>query len=116
MIYKHSRLIIIIIGVLIILPLLAVHAAGILATGEIYYPIESDMVLNNPFMGWAPSAEGGPYEQPHRLVYINTTWRELETVKGEYSFIDFEKKHNFKYWRENDISIILRLKVQKRLK
>ncbi len=111
MIYKHSRLIIIIIGFLIILPLLAVHAAGILATGEIYYPIESDMVLNNPFMGWAPSADGGPYEQPHHLVYINTTWRELEPVKGEYSFIDFEEKYNFKYWRENDISIILRLNM-----
>ncbi|HOS68709.1 MAG TPA: DUF4832 domain-containing protein [Bacillota bacterium] len=108
---KKTKFIIVSIMSFIISPLLMIHAARILVTGELYYPPESADVLNNPYKGWAPSAEGGPYEQPHSLVYINTTWCELEPEKGEYAFDDFEKKYRFNYWKDNNVRIILRLNM-----
>lgn len=111
MLYRYAKPIIILMVFLIISPLLMLHAARILITGETFYPSESADVLNNPYMGWAPSAEGGPYEHPHRLVYVNATWRELEPVKGEYTFEAFEKKYNFSYWRDKGINVIFRLNM-----
>ena len=111
MAYRHTKLAIICMVVFIILPLMFIHASKILITGETFFPVESAEVLNNPYMGWAPSAEGGPYDHAHRLVYVNVTWRELEPNKGEYAFEDFEKKYKFSYWREKNIHIIFRLNM-----
>ena len=111
MLYKYAKSIIILMIVLIISPLLIIHATRILVIGETFYPQESKAVLNNPYMGWAPSAEGGPYDQIHHLVYINTTWRELEPEKGEYALEAFEQKYKFSYWKDRDIQIIFRLNM-----
>lgn len=111
MLYKYAKKIIILLTVLIISPLLIIHSARILVIGETFYPAESKDVLNNPYMGWAPSAEGGPYAQPHRLVYINVTWRELEPDKGEYAFQALEQKYKFSYWKDRNIFIIFRLNM-----
>lgn len=76
-----------------------------------YNPIEISSVLNNPYMGWAPWASGGPYQQPHRLVYINATWRELEPEKGNYAFSTLESRNKFSYWDSKGVKIILRINM-----
>lgn len=110
LIFKRRQIIIVFV-LIIVFPMLIVQATKLLVTGEAYFPGQIDDVLYNPYMGWAPSAEGGPYDQPHRLVYINTTWRELEPEKGEYSFDTFEKKYNFAYWNQISIDIIFRMNM-----
>ncbi len=76
-----------------------------------FYPVETGEILNNPFMGWAPWANGGPYQQPHRLVYINATWAELEPEKGRYAFNTLEANNKFAYWRNRGVNIIFRLNM-----
>ena len=76
-----------------------------------YNPKEISSVLNNPYMGWAPWASGGPYQQPHRLVYINATWRELEPTKGNYAFDKLESSNKFSYWTSKGVKIILRINM-----
>lgn len=72
-------------------------------------PDKSDELLNNPYMGFAPDAEGGPYSIPHRLVYANMTWRELEPVKGQYRFEELEKKIGLEDWVKQGKKLILRV-------
>ncbi len=74
-----------------------------------YTPPKSDIVLNNPLMGWAPDAMYTDYTQPHKLVYANIYLSELEPQKGIYDFDFIEKKYNFDYWKSKDVKIILRL-------
>lgn len=75
----------------------------------VYRPEKLDQVLNNPYMGFAPDAKGGPYPLPHRLVYSNVTWRELEPVKGEYDFAGFEKRIKLEEWSRQGVKLILRV-------
>lgn len=65
-------------------------------------------VLNNPYMGWAPSAERGPYIQPHRLVYVGLKWSDLEPVKGNFAWTAIENKFKLSYWFGRKIKIVLR--------
>lgn len=111
MLYKHAKLIICLILLMLVVPLLIINSVQALVTGETFYPAEIKDFLNNPYIGWAPSAEGGPYAHPHRLVYINVTWRELEPEKGKYDFDALESKYKFDYWRSRDISIIFRMNM-----
>ncbi len=74
-----------------------------------FYPIKTDQILHNPLMGWAPPADGGPYSQPHRLVYANLTWKELEPKEGQYAFEEIEKKYKFKDWADHGVKVILRI-------
>ncbi len=111
MLYRYSKKLIIILSLLIILPLLTLHLSRGLFFGSPFYPSEISRALNNPYMGWAPSAEGGPYEVPHRLVYINTTWSELEPQKGIYDFDHLEQKYKFSYWKSIGVNIIFRVNM-----
>jgi hypothetical protein len=69
---------------------------------------EINNVLNNPYMGWAPWAEWGPYPQPHRLVYAQFTWGELEPAKGNFNWSALETRLKFSYWKGRNIKIVLR--------
>lgn len=91
--------------------LLSLQISQSLNKSEPFYPKAIKDTLNNPYMGWAPSAEGGPYAQPHRLVYINTTWRELEPIKEQYAFQLLENKYQFDHWRSKRVNIIFRLNM-----
>ncbi|MBL0387447.1 DUF4832 domain-containing protein [Tumebacillus sp. ITR2] len=73
------------------------------------HPPESQSVLNNPYMGLAPSADHGPYEQPIRLVYGVVTWAELEPSKNHYNFEAMEKRLHFDEWQSRGVQVILRL-------
>ncbi|WP_445492483.1 hypothetical protein [Niallia sp. 03133] len=68
-----------------------------------------DDVVINPFMGCAPPAEGGPYSQPHSLVYANLTWEDLEPEKGFYDFEQIEEKFKFDYWKKKNKRLIVRV-------
>lgn len=74
-----------------------------------YTPNKSDDVLVNPLMGWAPSAQYTDYTQPHSLVHMNIYWKDLEPEKGVYKFYDLEKTFNFRYWKNKNTKIIIRL-------
>lgn len=77
MLYKYGKQIILFFVLFIITPLITIHGTQNFLLGAPFFPMEISDPLSNPYMGWAPSAEGGPYGQPHQLVYINTTCRLL---------------------------------------
>ncbi|PLT32607.1 DUF4832 domain-containing protein [Bacillus sp. V5-8f] len=72
-------------------------------------PNKMDKALVNPYTGFAPSADGGPYNLPHSLVYANITWRELEPQKGVYNFTSIEKKYRLEDWSKENVKIIIRI-------
>ena len=74
-----------------------------------FYPKEISEVLNNPYIGWVPSAEGGPYPQPHSLVYAGITWAELEPEKGFFNWGGIEEKYKFNYWASKGVKINIRI-------
>jgi hypothetical protein len=80
-------------------------------TAVLYTPAEISSVLNNPYMGWAPWASGGPYQQPHRLAYANVSWRDLEPTKGNYAFSALETENKFTYWASQGVKVILRINM-----
>ncbi|WP_020620926.1 DUF4832 domain-containing protein [Paenibacillus daejeonensis] len=79
------------------------------ASAATFYPAELNSPLNNPFKGWAPPATGGPYAQPHKLVYAGITWKELEPTKGVFNWAGIESKFKFSYWRSQGVRIVFRL-------
>ena len=70
---------------------------------------DSGAVLVNPYEGFAPRASGGPYAQPHSLVFNYVTWKSLEPTKGVYDFATFEKVNKFSYWKGQNVKFIFRL-------
>jgi hypothetical protein len=70
---------------------------------------ESQTKLNNPYMGWVPDASGGPYPQPHRMVYAAAKWKDIEAVKGVYDFTSFETRYKFADWTNKGVKINFRL-------
>lgn len=105
-----TRLTVIIVALLALLITSSTPAIAVSPTVT-FTPTEITSVLNNPYMGWAPWASGGPYQQPHSLVYINVTWRELEPTKGNYDFNTLESENKFNYWAQNGKKIILRINM-----
>lgn len=75
----------------------------------VYKPKQGVKATVNPYMGFAPAADGGPYAQPHSLVYADYTWRNLEPQKGKFDFAGIEKKWQVDYWRQKNIKVIFRV-------
>lgn len=85
-------------------------------SSQAFIPKESFDVLNNPYMGWVAWAKdavrkpaGEPYVQPHSLVYVGISWRELEPVKGQFDWAGIEEKYQFAYWNSLGKKMNLRL-------
>lgn len=76
-----------------------------------FYPLEYHGVLNNPYKGWAPNSEGGPYNQPHRLVRTQMLWSDIEPERGVFDWEGFEAKNNFEYWDSIGVSYIIRFRM-----
>ncbi|MBB6694573.1 DUF4832 domain-containing protein [Cohnella xylanilytica] len=77
--------------------------------GDSYVPRERFGVLDNPLMGWAgwaTTTEELP--QPHKLVYANIAWRDLEPRKGEFDWAGIERKYQFAKWKAEGTRINLR--------
>lgn len=73
------------------------------------YPVTTNEVLHNPFIGMAPPAPNGPYPNPHRLAYAVLSWRELEPEQGQYAFEEIESRYQFAEWNAEDVKLILRI-------
>ena len=70
---------------------------------------DSGTVFANPHMGFAPSATGGPYAEPHSLVFNYLSWKDIEPAKGVYDFATFEKVNKFTYWKSLGVKMIFRI-------
>lgn len=74
-----------------------------------FYPVETFETLTNPYIGWAPIADGEPYYQPHTLVFIKVSWKDLEPEKGIIDFAKLESNNKFSYWKNKGVKAILRI-------
>lgn len=75
----------------------------------VYRPKAVDIAGANPYIGLAPWAEGGPYSQPHSLVYANWSWSEIEPEQGVYDFDGLERKYKLDDWSRQGVRLIFRV-------
>lgn len=76
---------------------------------DTFVPKERFGVLDNPLMGWAGWATAeGELAQPHKLVYANIAWRDLEPEKGKFDWAGIEKQYQFAKWKAEGTRVILR--------
>ncbi|OAB47260.1 DUF4832 domain-containing protein [Paenibacillus antarcticus] len=80
-----------------------------------FNPIQTDNVLNNPFMGFVADARYIPdTEQPvYRLAHANITWKDLEPEQGEYAFEQVEKDNHFEEWDARDVKLVIRVMLDR---
>lgn len=71
--------------------------------------METNEVLNNPFIGFVPSATYGDFPYPHRLVYKVLTWSELEPEKGKYDFETIERRYRMDEFFADGVRFIFRI-------
>jgi hypothetical protein len=96
------------IGILSLVGYRKLHATEVINRIS-YYPLETDQVLNNPFMGFVIDAKYNEAKQPFRLAYANLTWADIEPEKGKYDFDAIEKKFQFALWKTKGVSLIFRV-------
>ncbi|TFE01724.1 DUF4832 domain-containing protein [Jeotgalibacillus salarius] len=108
---KRKTVILIVLIVILTGSISALYAEQMQIVTE--HPPESGEVILNPYIGFAPMAEGGPYTKDHSLVYANIPWSELESSKGVYEFGQIETKYKFHYWKERNVRFILRIIMDK---
>jgi hypothetical protein len=71
--------------------------------------LDTERVLNNPFIGSATWADDpSPREQPFTLVYANLRWADFEPEPGVYDCDAFEEANHFDKWRAEGKRLILR--------
>lgn len=105
---------------IVLLVLLVAAVAGILiymlffARGGVTKTFEnSEEVLRNPVMGYAPEAEYLEAAENHTLVYVDITWREWEPVEGEYDVERIVEANHLDRWREEGKHVVLRFVCDK---
>lgn len=64
--------------------------------------------LDNPLIGFAPSAEDMAECEKSSLVYIGITWAEWEPREGYYNIAGLEEKFHVKQWKEENKHAVLR--------
>lgn len=68
----------------------------------------SEDALGNPLIGYAPSALESELSDDIHLVYVDITWKELESEKNVYNWDAIEEENQFKRWREEGKHLVLR--------
>lgn len=84
----------------------------VIETGETMGKVtfsRTDDVLNNPYTGYAPMADGKYAKGPGSLVYVQTTLRELEPEKGAFDFDTFEKRMHLQEAKQAGKRVVFRL-------
>lgn len=72
---------------------LSFYKEGSLTTKK-FTPKQTDVVLNNPGVGFAPWADSETtLNSKTSLVYIDLSWKEWEPKEGQYDYQNFEKKN-----------------------
>lgn len=69
---------------------------------------ESGEILDNPMMGFAPSAESEEECEKTQLVFIFLTWAEWEPQEGKYDIDALEEKFHISRWKEENKHAVLR--------
>ncbi|TWT63519.1 hypothetical protein Pan54_42720 [Rubinisphaera italica] len=67
-----------------------------LAADLVIQPLAKAGPLDNPLKGWCPYTDAGEIHQPYSMVFQYISWRELEPVKGDYRFEEWEKAWDVK--------------------
>ena len=68
----------------------------------------SNEVVSNPLMGYAPAATEETVTDDVTLLYVDITWRELESQEGVYNWDDIESENQFDRWRSEGKHLVLR--------
>ena len=87
--------------------LLARYTGGI-PDAAIDYPADTERVLFNPLMGYAPDARYEDEVGESRLVYMEVLWSELEPSEGAFAFDALAKKNHLDRWRLAGKRVVLR--------
>ncbi len=69
---------------------------------------ESGDLVENPLMGFAPSAEDTEACEDAQLVYIGLTWAEWEPKEGVYDIAGLESKYHLEQWKSENKHAVLR--------
>lgn len=72
------------------------------------FPKESDDVLYNPLMGFAPRADYYDLVQENTLVYVDVAWNQLEPIKGQFDFAAIETANYLEEWRVKGKRVVFR--------
>ncbi|WP_257903762.1 hypothetical protein [Streptococcus macedonicus] len=68
----------------------------------------SNKAISNPLMGYAPAATEITVADDVTLLYVDITWRELESQEGTYNWDDIETENQFDRWRNEGKRLVLR--------
>lgn len=74
---------------------------------------QSNEVLINPMIGYAPNAEYEEVAKKYSLVYVDVTWRELEPKEGIYNFPSIDKENLLLRWRLEGKRVVFRFVLDK---
>ena len=77
-------------------------------TGTKFEYTLSDKSFGNPLMGSVPSPQENTVSEDVHLVYVEITWKELETKKGHYNWETIEESNQFKRWKKEGKQVVLR--------
>lgn len=73
---------------------------------------ESDEVLMNPLIGYAPNADSdhasAEEEEKATLLYLDITWRELEPEEGIYDWEKIASTNQLDRWKQEGKHLVLR--------
>ncbi len=68
----------------------------------------TDIVLHNPYCGFAPMADDENEVGDNTLVYVEVTWKEWEPEKGVYDTASLRQKYHLDRWQAEGKKIVLR--------
>jgi hypothetical protein len=101
---------IIIIGIIIVI-LAAAFVWGyqhIINNKTTYYYNSTEEALQNPLMGFAPSADYIEAVGDNMLVYVDITWREWEPEEGVFNITKVTEENYLERWRSLGKRVVLR--------
>ncbi|MDD2213879.1 MAG: DUF4832 domain-containing protein [Oscillospiraceae bacterium] len=96
-------------GLLLLLTLLGIGVWAIeKGDGTSMHYQQTDAVLNNPLMGFAPAADSSLAGGDNTLVFLNLTWREWEPQEGEFDWTGINQTYHLDQWKAQGKRVVLR--------
>ena len=69
---------------------------------------ESQAAFGNPLMGYAPSAWYNEVSEDISLLYMDSTWAELEPEEGVYNWASIDEENQISRWRKEGKHLVFR--------
>ena len=98
----------ILIGCLLIVLMVGIGCAMMIFDRKTINYEASNQILYNPLMGFAPNADYMEAVGENTLVYVDVTWREVESQQGVYQFDEIEESNHLDYWRAQGKNVVFR--------